>query len=34
MMTAMPTAEIYTLLFAGVVAVGVIWLAARFFDRD
>jgi hypothetical protein len=34
MMMAMPTAEIYTLLFAGLLAVGVLWLVARFKDRD
>ena len=33
-MMSMPTAEIYTLLLAGALAVGVIWLVARFHDRD
>ncbi len=33
-MMAMPTAEIYTLLLAGLLAVVVIWLVARFKDRD
>ncbi len=33
-MWAMPTAEIYTLLLAGLLAVGVIWVVARFTDRD
>jgi hypothetical protein len=33
-MMAMPTAEIYTLLLAGLLAAGVIWLVTRFNDRD
>jgi hypothetical protein len=33
-MMAMPTAEIYTLLLAGLLAVVVLWLVARFKDRD
>jgi hypothetical protein len=33
-MMAMPTAEIYTLLLAGLLAVVVLWLVARFNDRD
>jgi hypothetical protein len=33
-MMAMPTAEIYTLLLAGLVAAGVLWLVTRFIDRD
>jgi len=33
-MRAMPTAEIYTLLLAGLLAVGVLWVVARFKDRD
>lgn len=33
-MMGVPTAEIYTLLLAGVIAVGVVWLVARFNDRD
>jgi len=32
-MMAMPIAEIYALL-AGLLAVGVLWLVARFNDRD
>ena len=33
-MIAMPTAEIYTLLLAGLLVGGVLWVAARFIDRD
>jgi hypothetical protein len=33
-MMAMPIAEIYALLLAGLLAVGVLWLVARFNDRD
>ena len=34
MMIAMPTAEIYTLLLAGLLVGGVLWVVARFSDRD
>jgi len=33
-MVAMPTAEIYTLLLAGLLAAGVLWVVIRFIDRD
>ena len=33
-MVAMPTAEIYTLLLAGLVVAGVLWVLTRFIDRD
>ncbi len=33
-MMGMPTAEIYTLLLAGLLALGVLWVVARFIDRD
>lgn len=33
-MIAMPTAEIYTLLLAGLFVLGVLWVASRFIDRD
>ncbi len=33
-MMAMPTAEVYTLLLAALVAAGVLWLVTRFNDRD
>jgi hypothetical protein len=33
-MMAMPTAEIYTWLLAGLFAAGVLWLVTRFDDRD
>ncbi len=31
---AMPTAEIYTLLLAGLLIGGVLWVVTRFIDRD
>jgi hypothetical protein len=33
-MMGMPTAEIYTVLLAGLIAVVVLWLVARYIDRD
>ena len=33
-MIAMPTAEIYTLLLAGLLVGGVLWVVTRFSDRD
>ena len=33
-MMGMPTAEIYTLLLAGLVAAGLLWLVIRFNERD
>ena len=33
-MVAMPTAEIYTLLLAGLLVAGVLWVLTRFIDRD
>jgi hypothetical protein len=30
----MPTAEIYTLVLAGLVAAGLLWLVIRFNERD
>lgn len=33
-MIAMPTAEIYTLLLAGLLVGGVLWVVTRFGDRD
>ena len=33
-MIAMPTAEIYTLLLAGLLVAGVLWFVTRFSDRD
>ncbi len=33
-MIAMPTAEIYTLLLAGLLVGGVLWVVTRFIDRD
>ena len=33
-MIAMPTAEIYTLLLAGLLVGGVLWVVTRFMDRD
>ena len=33
-MIAMPTAEIYTLLLAGLLVTGVLWVVTRFIDRD
>ena len=33
-MIAMPTAEIYTLLLAGLLVGGVLWVVSRFIDRD
>jgi hypothetical protein len=33
-MIAMPTAEIYTLLLAGLLVAGVLWVVTRFIDRD
>ena len=32
-MVAMPTAEIYTLLLAGLLVAGVLWVVARFHRR-
>jgi hypothetical protein len=33
-MIAVPTAEIYTLVLAGLVVGGVLWVVTRFIDRD
>ena len=33
-MIDLPTAEIYTLLLAGLLVAGVLWVATRFIDRD
>ena len=33
-MITMPTAEIYTLLLAGLLIAGVLWVVTRFIDRD
>ena len=33
-MIVMPTAEIYTLLLAGLLIGGVLWVVTRFIDRD
>ena len=33
-MIGMPTAEIYTLLLAGLLIGGVLWVVTRFIDRD
>jgi hypothetical protein len=33
-MIGMPTAEIYTLVLAGLLVGGVLWVVSRFTDRD
>jgi hypothetical protein len=33
-MVAMPTAEIYTLVIAGLIVGGVLWVVIRLTDRD